>query len=162
MREVAKKRREEVLKMIKKQFRKNKEGVVSPDLLSEVKDLDFYLKEARQGILSFKHGELAVEVPVQLCLLVTMLLLAFSTTFTNSGLQTFVKLRPEDLWTEMLFFYGSIMWSFKTCFSTYMKVKEEKKSHMLSLAGKIFLGTRGLLVICYLLPFLLCSLSWAP
>ena len=72
-------------------------------------------------------------------------LLAFSTTVTNSGLQTFFKLRPDDFWTEKFFFWGSIVWSFKTCFSTYMKVKEEKKSHMLSLIRKIFLGISCLL-----------------
>ena len=88
-----------------------------------------------------------MEVPVQLGLLLTMLLLALSSTVTHSGLQTFFKLRPDDSWSEKLLFYGSLMWSFKTCFFTYLKVKSEKKAQMLSLIAKMFLGTRGLLVL---------------
>ena len=88
-----------------------------------------------------------MEVPVQLGLLLTMLLLALSSTLTHSGLQTFFKLRPDDSWSEKLLFYGSLMWSFKTCFFTYLKVKSEKKAQMLSLIAKMFLGTRGLLVL---------------
>ena len=115
MRELAKTRKEKVLMKIKKQLEENQEGDVSSDHLSEVQELDEYLKEARQGILSFKRGELAVEVPVQLCLLVTMLLLTFSTTVTNSGLQTFL---PRQSW--------QMPWSID-CDSELEEEKEESK-----------------------------------
>lgn len=156
MREVAKLRRLKVILKIKKQFEENEEGAVNSDLLSEIQDLDSYLAEARLAVTTFKRGELAVEVPVQLGILLTMLLLALSSTVTHSGLQTFVKLRPNDSWSEKLLFYGSLVWSFKTCFFTYLKVKAEKKAQMLSSVAKIFLGTRGLLVLS---TKIVCSIS---
>ena len=51
----------------------------------------------------------------------------------------------------------SVIWSFRTCSTTYVKIKQEEKVHFMPFTTKVVLGARGLLVC---LVRILCGVSF--
>merc|ERR1719264_1575829 len=101
--------------------------------------------------MTFKLNELSWEVPLQLGLQITMLLLATSSSVTHSGMQALFQEEFQDD-TDMdwslpkTLFLLSIIWSFRTCSATYVKIRQEEKVNFLPFPTKLILGTRGFFV----------------
>ena len=111
-----------------------------------------YIEETRKAILTYKRNELSVEVVVQTVLQTIIVLLGPTLTkhsATHSGLQ---KVYDEDQTgvSEVLSQYGrnittgllvaSILWSFKTIATTYIKIKTEERKEFFPAVPKILLG----------------------
>ena len=80
-----------------------------------------------------------------------MLLLGFTNSVTHSSLQTVFhnveQNRSEGVSTAELLLIFSVIWSFKTCGATYVKIKQDGKANMLTASSKVVLDLRGVLVL---------------
>ena len=85
-REAAKEEKTKLLKQTEEEFHQH-DGSVHTEALEKLAEVESYLLEARQGIMTFKMNELSLEVPLQLGLQLIMLLLSLSSSTTHSGLQ---------------------------------------------------------------------------
>ena len=149
-REAAKVKRSKLLREGEKQFRDD-DGMIDKEILRKLGEVNEYLNETRKGLLTFKRNELSIETPIQLVLQIVMLLLGFSNSVTHSSLQTVFhnvdQNRSEGVSTAEVLLIFSVIWSFKTCGATYVKIKQEGKANMLTASSKVVLGLRGLLVL---------------
>ena len=135
-----------------------------------------YMDEARRALLVFKRNELSLELVVQLSVHLTMLLLSYTEFPVESGLQSFFKaesnsspswvLQKSGLYEKVESVkenYGlwllvfSLVWSFKTCTKTCIKIKTETKRNLplkpwLLLTLRyllIFLQRIGSIIVCF-------------
>jgi hypothetical protein len=136
-------------------------AIVEQSDLDVCEHLTEYIDEARKALLVFKRNELSLELVVQLTVHLTMLLLSYTQFPVESGLQSFFKAESdstspswvlqksginekvenvkEDYGLWLLAF--SLVWSFKTCAKTCIKIKLETK-RILPLKPKLLLTFR--------------------
>ena len=164
-REEAKVKRAKLLQEGEKQFRDDN-GLIDKEILRKLGKVNEYLNETRKGLLTFKRNELAIESPIQLVLQIVMLLLGFSNSVTHSSLQTVFhnvnQTRSEGVSTAEVLLIFSVIWSFKTCGATYVKIKQDGKANKLTAKSKVVLALRGVLVfatriiccVAFFTPFL--------
>ena len=136
--------------------------LVKQSVLEECEVLTEYIDETRKALLTFKRHELSIELVIQLSIHLIMLLLSQTIYPLESGLQSVFqesdKESSEPSWwltalglqdvkadNKIGFFVFSIIWSFKTCAKTSVKIKTETKS-FLSLFPKLVLYLRYLCV----------------
>ena len=167
--EEAKAKRDQILEEAKDQFHRSDRRTPLSALHQKLHDVDAYLEESKEALLTFKRNELSIENSIQIPIQVIMLLLspAYTTYPTHSGLQAVfqkdfaiqkeIQSRFETLSgyesTNNLtfnltqwFLVLSIMWSMKTMGMTYFKLKARGKMEMLALPAKVLLAFRSLLV----------------
>ena len=163
--ETAKEQRE----LLKTNVEETGEGPKDSDL-EENELLTEFIDETRLAFLTFKRNEVNMELVAQLSIHLTMILLSKTTYPIESGLQgifqesssadasptNFIQKKVQDVITNikdafkndsttLLFLVFSVIWSFKTCALTTVKIKNEEKS-FLPLPAKLLLFVRYLLV----------------
>ena len=139
-------------------------AIVEQSDLEVCRHLTEYMDEARKALLVFKRNEL-LELVVQLSVHLTMLLLSYTEFPVESGLQSFFKAdsnstspswvlqksgldeKVESVKTDYALWLlaFSLVWSFKTCTKTCIKIKTETK-RILPLKPKLLLTLRYLLI----------------
>merc|ERR1719458_1607911 len=167
--EEAKTKKEQILEKAKKQFDHPEEAGAEGDLHQQLRDIDRYLEESKETLISYKRNELSIENSIQITVQVLMLFLSpmYTSFFTHSGLQAVFKKDfaiQEKIQSEIenlsgyessrglsfnlteWFLVMSILWSMKTISMTYIKIKAVGKVEVLSLPGKLLLAVRSLLV----------------
>ena len=87
--EEAKAKRDQILEEAKDQFHRSDRRTPLSALHQELHDVDAYLEESKEALLTFKRNELSLENSIQILIQVIMLLLspAYTTYPTHSGLQ---------------------------------------------------------------------------
>ena len=157
-REEAKEKQKKLLECGEDQLLQSEDKTLTRGHLKKVCEINDYIEETRKAILTFKRNELSLEVVVQIVLQTTMVLLGPNLTkhsATHTGLQ---KVYDEDqtgvsevlsqydknITTGLLVF--SILWSFKTIATTYIKIKTEERKEFFPLVAKIILGVRTHLI----------------
>ena len=140
-----------------------KEDLVSTSVLKECQLLTDYINECSAAQLTIKRNELSLELIVQLSIHLTMVLLSqtdyslesglqsifqeskgTSTTWWYfSGLQAVFQEIEEQYNTNFWFFVFSVVWSFKTCAKTSIKIKTQIKT-FLPMSAKLLLFFRYL------------------
>ena len=167
--EEAKAKRDQILEKAKYQFDQPEEAATQGAFSQKLSDIDAYLEESKEALLTFKRNELSIENSIQIPIQVIMLLLSpsYTTYPTHSGLQAvfqkdfavqkeiqsgFETLSGYESTNELTFdltqwfLVLSIIWSMKTMGMTYFKMKARGKVEMLALPAKILLALRSLLV----------------
>ena len=150
-------------------------------VLEECQLLDDYINETTTALLIFKRNELSLELIVQMSIHLMMLLLSQTEYPLESGLQTIFQESkgPTTSWwhwtglqnvfkkieekynTNLWYLILSVVWSFKTCAITSIKIKRDTMN-FLPIFPKILLFCRYLLIflirevciVSYYAPFL--------
>ena len=144
VKETSKERLQNLLRQGKDQFLTSQNQEIEAGLMEEVQQIKQFLEEVRKGQLTFKRNEFGVEMFLQLSIQIIVLFLSSSESATQSGLESVFS---EDGNQTELFLYISILWAFKTCGWSYLKIKSEVKVSFLSTTAKSLLTVRGLLVV---------------
>ena len=137
-----------------------------PSVLEKFQYLTDYINECKSALLTFKRFEMSLELIVQMSIHLMMVLLGVTAYPTESGLQSIFQEsedKTSDSWwyrsgmqdhfqkiekeyhLTIVFFIFSVIWSFKTCAKTSIKIKMESKS-FLPTKAKILLFCRYLLL----------------
>ena len=137
-----------------------------PSILEKFQYLTDYVKECKSALLIFKRFEMSLELVVQMSIHLMMVLLGITVYPTESGLQSVFQESEDttrDSWwyrsgmkgyfqkietdynLTIVFFILSVIWSFKTCAKTSIKIKTQSKS-FLPLKAQILLFFRYLLL----------------
>ena len=150
-------------------------------VLEECRLLDDYINEITTAQLIFKQNELSLELIVQMSVHLTMLLLSQTKYPRESGLQSIFQESkgPTTTWwhwtglkevfkkieekynTNLVFLILSVVWSFKTCAKTSIKIKRDTMN-FLPMFPKILLFCRYMFVfmirvvcfVSYYAPFI--------
>ena len=161
----------------KNQFGTSEEGGIQEDLMEECRNLTSYIHEVSTAAVGFKRNEKNYEVTVQVSLQLAMLLFSSTISPTHTGLQAVfkpssfegqvagVEFKPSSLdslglgvdFANMLLI-ASVIWSFKTCVTTTVKMVNLQKCNFLPRSSKAILGIRALLTLgikicCYVAYF---------
>ena len=164
--------------------RKSLKGKINKELLEEWEILTNHLNETRLALLTYKRNELSMELIIQQSITLTMVLLSQTSFPTNASLQSiffqgsnssstsnflFDIFGVEDIIkdfeiehnTTVWFLVFSVLWSFKTCVLTSMKIKAKTKNFLpffpkIVLAFRYFFifGIRIIAIVSYFSPFL--------
>ena len=151
----------------KTQYGRSEEGSIQDNLMEECKNLTGYIHEVSTAAVGFKRNENNYEITVQVSLQLAMLLFSSTVSPTQTGLEAVFK--PSSLaWLgagvdfAQILLIGSVLWSFRTCATTTVKVKNLQKRNFLPLPSKAILSVRALLTssvkiccyVAYFAPFL--------
>ena len=99
-----------------------------------------------RSLLEFKKYEFAFEVFVQITIQLIMLMLNYTKTGTQTGLQAVFKTDAEYSWIDPTTFLTlSILWSFSSSVFTYLKMAQLEKDDFLPMKGKIIIAIRVLI-----------------
>ena len=150
-------------------------------VLEECQLLDDYINETTTALLIFKQNELSLELIVQMSMHLTMFLLsqtdypletglqgifkeskgADTSWWHRTGLQDVFKQIEEKYNTNLWYLILSVVWSFKTCAKTSIKIKRDTMN-FLPLFPKLLLFCRYMFVfmirvvcfVSYYAPFI--------
>ena len=156
-----------MMEEVTKQFGSSEEGHIQEDLMEECRNLTNYIQEVSTAAVGFKRNEKNYEITVQVSLQLAMLLFSSTISPTHTGLEAVFKPSSYDSLGlsedfAKIFLVGSVVWSFKTCATTTIKMESLQKSNFLPLSSKAILGIRALLTssikiccyVAYFAPFL--------
>ena len=145
-------------------------------VLKECQFLDDYINETTTALLIFKRNELSLELIVQMSMHLMMLQLSQTDYPLESGLQTIFQESkgPDTTWwhwtglrevfkkieekynTNLWYLILSVVWSFKTCAMTSIKIKRDSKD-FLPIFPKVLLLCR---YMCIYLIRVVCIVSY--
>ena len=153
----------------KKEAMESGDNSVCKARLEKIREINEFLHESTNAILTFKRNELGIEVLTQIVVQLMMVMLSpkFTVSATHSGLQALFETEDSTLqfWlgiNSIALIFGSIGWSLKTTASSYVDLKTDRKIDFYPIMPRILLGLRTLLIViteiccivCYFAPFL--------
>ena len=153
----------------KKEAMESGDNSVCKARLEKIREINEFLHESTNAILTFKRNELGIEVLTQIVVQLMMVMLSpkFTVSATHSGLQALFESDDStfQLWlgvNGVVLILGSIGWSFKTTAASYVNVKTQEKIEFFPMSPRLLLGVRTLLIvtvriiciIAYFAPFL--------
>ena len=132
------------------------EGTWDKHKLREAKRRNVFINKIRKAILEYKKTEFSMEIVTQLTIQTSMLFLNYTVSPTTSGMEAVFD--EQRTITRLIF---SVLWSFKTSVTTYVKIKSVEKDGLLGSKGKCVLAVRAFLctitrvgcIVLYFAPF---------
>ena len=138
----------------KKEAIQSGDNSVSKARLEKIREINEFLHESTNAILTFKRNELGIEVLTQIVVQLMMVMLSpkFTVSATHSGLQALFESDDStfQLWlgvNGVVLILGSIGWSFKTTAASYVNVKTQEKIEFFPINPRLLLGVRTLLIV---------------
>ena len=138
----------------KKEAMESGDNSVSKARLEKIREINEFLHESTNAILTFKRNELGIEVLTQIVVQLMMVMLSpkFTVSATHSGLQALFESDDStfQLWlgvNGVVLILGSICWSFKTTAASYVNVKTQEKIEFFPISPRVLLGVRTLLIV---------------
>ena len=138
----------------KKEAMESGDNSVAKARLEKIREINEFLHESTNAILTFKRNELGIEVLTQIVVQLMMVMLSpkFTVSATHSGLQALFESDDStfQLWlgvNGVVLILGSIGWSFKTTTASYVNVKTQEKIEFFPISPRLLLGVRTLLIV---------------